>query len=90
MQNQHGFASRFGDGKAASRRLRQLLAGGVALAICAGIQGCASDQSWPSLAKITDISNVMTPEQRQKALQELQKDGQSTPADAGQAAKQPQ
>jgi hypothetical protein len=50
-------------------------------ALAGGLQGCASvpDSSWPSLPKVAE-PDVMTPEQRQKVLQDMQK------ASAGQAA----
>jgi hypothetical protein len=47
---------------------------GFALAMSVTLGGCATGEDWPSMANISDISNGMTPEQRQKALQELQKD----------------
>ena len=91
MQDQHPywFASRSVDKEAASRRVRLLAVAGLVFAFCAGLQGCASDQSWPTLSKITDLGNIMSPEERQKAVQELQKDGQK-PSDTGQPTKDPQ
>lgn len=55
----------------------RLAACAIALAICAGLQGCSSDPGWPTLGKISDLGNVMTPEERQKAIQDLQKNGQN-------------
>lgn len=55
----------------------RLAACAIALAICAGLQGCSSDPDWPTLGKISDLGNVMTPEERQKAMQDLQKSGQN-------------
>ncbi len=48
-------------------------AAGVAFAFCAGLQACSSDPSWPTLSKVTDLTNTMTAEERQKAVQDLQK-----------------
>ena len=63
----------------------------LALAICAGLGACASDPGWPTMGKISDMSNVMTPEQRQKALQDLQKSDTSPSSTAtGSQAKQGQ
>ncbi len=64
------------EGKAA-HRLRQLAAAGVAIALSGGLQACSSDAGWPSLNKVSDLRNILSPEERQKAVQELQKEDQS-------------
>jgi hypothetical protein len=67
------------------RIARNLLRGGGAgllFAICAGLQACSSDPSWPALGKISDLSNIMTAEQRQKAVQDLQKNDPNHDKDA--------
>ncbi len=73
--------------RASARRISGLAAAALALALCAGLGACSSDPSWPTLGKVTDLDNVMTPEQRQKALQDLQKgdQGQNGSATAPQA-----
>ncbi len=55
------------------RRLRQMAACFIAVGMCAGLGACAEDADYPSLAKIEDVGTVLTPEERQKALAELQK-----------------
>ncbi|MGO9546550.1 MAG: hypothetical protein ACLPPF_17360 [Rhodomicrobium sp.] len=67
-------------------RFRQMAAAGAVLALCAGLQACASDPSWPSISKVTDVGNVMTAEERQKAVQDLQKSDSSHDGDAAAAA----
>lgn len=58
-----------------SRRFRRLAAVGVALSLAAGLPACSSDPSWPTLGKVPDLGNVLTPEERQKAVQDMQKIG---------------
>jgi hypothetical protein len=83
-------SSRLDRGCTSSRPFRQLAGIVAALALCAGLQACSSaaptlpswakvtdDPSWPSLAKITDLDNAMTPEERQKLVQDIQKDDPS-------------
>ena len=41
----------------------------VLFAACAGLQACSSDPSWPTLSKITDLTNVMSAEERQKEME---------------------
>jgi uncharacterized membrane protein YgcG len=55
------------------RRTISVAAGAGAIALCAGLTGCAEDPNYPSLSKITDLGSVLTPEERQKAVQDLQK-----------------
>jgi hypothetical protein len=57
---------------------RRLLAAKAVLApaLCTGLGACAWDSSWPTLGKVSDVENAMTPGQRQKAIEELQKGGQ--------------
>jgi hypothetical protein len=55
-------------------RLRAIATAGLVLGLCAGLQACAGDPTWPSIGKITDLDNIMTPEERQKAVQDIQKD----------------
>jgi hypothetical protein len=67
------------------RIARNLLRGsgaGILFALCAGMQACSSDPSWPALGKISDLSNILTAEQRQKAVQDLQKNDPNHDKDA--------
>ncbi len=48
----------------------------MAVAICAGLTACAEDPKYPSLSKISDLGGILTPEERQKAVQDLQKQDQ--------------
>ncbi len=54
----------------------------VAVALCAGLTACADDPKYPSLSKISDLGTILTPEERQKAVQDLQKQDQAHSADA--------
>ncbi len=47
--------------------------------------GCASDPKYPSLGTITDLGTVLTPEQRQKTVDQLNKDDQTHTSDAAKA-----
>jgi len=49
----------------------------AAVAICAGLAACAEDSKYPSLAKITDLGDILTPEERKKAVEDLQKQDQA-------------
>ena len=51
-------------------------------AICAGLTACAEDPKYPSLSKISELGTILTPEERQKAVQDLQKQDQEHSADA--------
>ncbi len=58
----------------------------LAVALCMGVAACASDRNYPSLSTITDLGSILTPQERQKAVEELQKQDQahsylSRPAD---------
>jgi hypothetical protein len=74
----------------ARRTAARAAAAAFALALCAGLGGCASSQDWPSVAKISDVGNVMTPEQRQKALDDMQKGDPGHGSATGSQAKQAQ
>ncbi len=63
-----------------------LWAGLAAVAICAALAACAEDPKYPSLAKITDLGSILTPEERQKAVQDLQKQEQAHSAGGVQTA----
>ncbi len=63
-------------------RMPRLAAACIALTLSAGLSACTSDPAWPALGKITDIGSVMTPEERQKALQDLQNQGNNNTAGA--------
>jgi hypothetical protein len=63
-----------GEGRIARGMLRGAGAG-LLFALLAGLQACSTGSDWPTLGKISDLSNIMTAEQRQKAVQDLQKNG---------------
>ena len=46
------------------------------------LSGCAEDPKYPSLTKISDLENILSPEERQKTLQDLQKQEQTHSNDA--------
>jgi uncharacterized membrane protein YgcG len=50
-------------------------------AICVGLTACADDPKYPSLSKISDLGTILTPEERQKAVEDLQKQDQAAHAD---------
>ena len=53
----------------------------IVAAICAGLSSCADDPKYPSLSKISDLENILTPEERQKAVEDLQKQDRAHSAD---------
>ncbi len=50
----------------------------VAIGLCTGVTACADDGGYPNLARISDVGTVLTPEERQKAVEDLQKNGVRT------------
>jgi hypothetical protein len=48
------------------------MAGPAAVLFALALGACAQDSSWPDVGKITDLSGGMTPEERQKAVQDMQ------------------
>lgn len=54
----------------------------MAVAVCVGLSACAEDPKYPSLAKISDLGSILTPEERQKAVEDLRKQDQAHSADA--------
>lgn len=55
------------------RFLRGAAAAVIAIGLCAGLSACAEDSRYPSLSKIDDVGNVLTPEEQQKTVDELKK-----------------
>jgi uncharacterized membrane protein YgcG len=68
------------------RRLAGVAASFLAMAFCAGLAACAEDPKYPSLSKITDLGSILTPEERQKAVEDLQKQDQAHNNDASKDA----
>lgn len=60
---------------------------GILFAVSAGLQACSTGPDWPTLGKSSDLTNIMTAEQRQKAVQDLQKNDKD--AGAGKTAPAP-
>jgi uncharacterized membrane protein YgcG len=77
----HKFALRAGF---ETKKLRRAGLGAslMAAAICAGLTACAEDPRYPSLSKISDLGSILTPEEREKAVQDLQKQDQAHNDDA--------
>ncbi|MGO9170996.1 MAG: hypothetical protein ACLP7P_03395 [Rhodomicrobium sp.] len=71
------------------RRVAQVAVAGIALALCAGLPACTSDPTWPSMAKVSDLTNILTPEERQKAVQDLQKSDQGQNSNAAATTAKP-
>jgi hypothetical protein len=63
-------------------KIASLGVGIVTAAMCAGLTACAEDPKYPSLSKISDLGSILTPEERQKAVEDLQKQDQVRSADA--------
>ena len=63
-------------------RIAAVGAGIVAATMCAGLTACADDPKYPSLSKISDLGSILTPEERQKAVEDLQKQDQAHGGDA--------
>jgi hypothetical protein len=63
-------------------KIASLGVGIVMAAMCAGLTACAEDPKYPSLSKISDLGSILTPEERQKAVEDLQKQDQVRSADA--------
>jgi hypothetical protein len=74
----------------------------AAIVLCAGLSGCADttravtdlisrpeNPNYPTLGKVSDLTDVLTPEERQKALQDMQKQEQTHGADAAKAIEKP-
>ncbi|MBT3071027.1 hypothetical protein KKP04_09110 [Rhodomicrobium sp. Az07] len=45
----------------------------LVIGFCLGLTGCAEDLTYPSVAGIADVGTVLSREERQKAVEELQK-----------------
>ena len=67
----------------------RLAAGCSMIVFCAGLSGCADESRYPTLSKISDLENILSPEERQKAMQDLQKQEQSHGSDAVKAIEKP-
>jgi uncharacterized membrane protein YgcG len=48
----------------------------ASLALCGGLSACAEDRNYPSLSKVSDLGSILTQQEQQKFVSELQKDGQ--------------
>jgi hypothetical protein len=62
--------------------MHRLAAAAIALSLAAGLPACSSDPGWPALGKVSDLGNILTPEERQKAVQDMQKTDQASPPGA--------
>ena len=49
----------------------------IVLGMCSGLTACADDPKYPSLGKISDLENILSPAERQKTVQDLQKQDQA-------------
>jgi hypothetical protein len=68
-----------GGGLAAGSTLRRARVV-ILFALAAGLQACSNATEWPALGKISDLDNILTTEQRQKAVQDLQKNDKDAAA----------
>lgn len=66
-----------GQGSTLKTRIASVAANFMAITLCAGLVACAEDRNYPSLSKISDLGSILTPQDRQKAVEELQKQDQS-------------
>jgi len=55
---------------------RSMAGAAAALALCGGLSACAEDRNYPSLSKVSDLGSILTPQEQQKFVSELQRDGQ--------------
>jgi hypothetical protein len=62
------------------RVLRAAAAGLIAIGLCAGLTACAEDPKYPSLTKIDDVGTVLTPEERQKTVEDLKAQAPGAPS----------
>jgi hypothetical protein len=62
---------------------------GILFALCAGLQACSTSTDWPTLGKISDLTKIMTAEERQKAVHDLQKNDPNHDKDAAAAKPAP-
>jgi hypothetical protein len=76
------FALRAGLGSTKQRVVGRAAASLLCIALCAALSACAGNENYPSLAKIADIGQIMTPEERQKAVDDLQKQDQTHSSEA--------
>jgi uncharacterized membrane protein YgcG len=65
-----------------AEKLKIVSLGIVTATMCAGLTACAEDPKYPSLSKISDLGGILTPEERQKAVEDLQKQDQAHGDDA--------
>jgi hypothetical protein len=65
------------------------LACGVFLVLCASLQACSSDPSWPSAGQISDLTHILTPEERQKAVEQLEKNDPNSAANQSKPQEKP-
>ena len=65
-----------------AEKLKIVSLGIVTATMCAGLTACAEDPKYPSLSKISDLGGILTPEERQKAVEDLQKQDQAHSGDA--------
>ena len=67
--------------RGAAETLKSLIASvaakGLAITLCIGLAACAEDRNYPSLSKISELGGILTPLERQKAVEELQKQDQA-------------
>jgi len=54
-------------------RIASIAANGLAITLCLGLAACAEDQHYPSLSKLSDFGSILTLQERQKAVEDLQK-----------------
>lgn len=77
MQNNRCPVSGRGGAQTPRNRIADVVARGLAITLCAGLAACAEDRNFPSLSKISDLGSILTPQERQKAVEELQKQDQA-------------
>jgi len=68
-------------------KIASLGASFAVMTMCSGLTACAEDPKYPSLSKISDLGNILTPEERQKAVQDLQRQEQAQTAAVKTASK---
>jgi hypothetical protein len=70
------------------RNIARRMAGPAVALFALALGACAQDTGWPSLNRITDLTGIMTPEERQKAVQDMQQKGDQTRSGSASQSKQ--
>jgi hypothetical protein len=69
------------------RKIARRMAGPAAALFALALGACAQNLDWPDVGRINDLSGTMTPDERQKVLQDMQQQQhQAAQTDSGSAS----